>query len=249
MRYSVSLPPAKPRKITEIPVWGTEPTPIATPFCPVTALRQRLEQLPTNQLEIALRLAQEHLQASGTRLYIQTEQAIYHCGLQPKKLGDHSHRLVEQHLLWQRFLLSGYTHQAGDTELSSDRTWVIANLSSEFRLRTLATAFEPQEIEQVMVIPLRYGGQMIGCFSVFRDRTLPPWTLAEVVLAQKFSSEFAQAIYDHQLVHQISQAIKARTAGLAQDDLKQIISGMIKVSLSQSVSQTPAALCGVSSRA
>lgn len=248
MRYPVSQPSAQHPKITAIPVWGTEPTPVPTEFCPVTALRERLDQLPTNQLEIALRLAQGNLHASGVRLYIQNDQTIYHCGRQPQKLADGRHRLVEQHLLWQQFLKFGYQHQPGDTELSSDRTWVIANLSSEFRLRTLARAFELQEIEQVMVIPLRYGGQLIGCLSVFRDRALPPWSLAEVVLAQQFSGEFAQSIYDHQLVHQIRQAIQARTAALPQDELKQIISGMLKASISQSVFQTPAVLCAANSR-
>jgi GAF domain-containing protein len=161
------------------------------------------------------------------RLYVHHNTTIYYCGIQPQRLGDGSDRLVEQHLLWQDFLHSGHVPHAGDSALSSERTWVITDLSYEFCLRTLATAFELPEIEQVMVVPLRHAGQLMGCLSAFRDRTQPPWDLAQVVLAQQFAQEFAQAIHEHQLTQQVRQLSQA--FAVQPGELQQIIRNMLTI--------------------
>jgi signal transduction histidine kinase len=127
-------------------------------------------------------------------------------------------RLVEQHLLWQQFLAFGRHNQTGDAELSSPDTWVINHLSYEFRLRTLATAFEASQIEHIMVLPLRDKDQLLGSLSVFRRRDCPAWDLAQIALAQSLAPELAAAIAQHQpiaVIQEINQALSQRTDELA----------------------------------
>ncbi|MBE9031415.1 GAF domain-containing protein [filamentous cyanobacterium LEGE 11480] len=211
--------PSTPSRITSIPTWGSAPTPIAVIEHPVDTLRQQLDELPTNQLETALRFANEQLQAAGIRLYIPGNDTIYRLGNQPQRLDDGSDRPVEQHLLWQQFLKSGHMNQSGDADLSSEHTWVIHNVSYEFRLRSLARAFKPAAIEHVMIVPLWHEQQQIGSMSVFRDASQPRWSLEHVVLAQQFGQAFARSIYDHQLVksvHSLNQTLTTRTEELQQ---------------------------------
>jgi signal transduction histidine kinase len=229
MRYSASQPapvaattPAA--KIQAIPVWNTAPQTIVPPIDPVAAIRQCLQQLPHQKLETALELAGELLQATGLRVYIPAAdptylQSRYEVGRQPQPLNDGRARLVEQHLLWQQFLESGRTNETGDPTLSSPHSWVINHLSYDFRLRTLATAFQVQGIEHVMVLPLRHGGQLVGSLSLWRDRDCPAWALPQIALAQTLSQEIAQTIGQHQQiseVHQLNQTLSHRTAELAQ---------------------------------
>jgi signal transduction histidine kinase len=225
MRYSAS-PSATPMatKIQAIPVWDQPPVPIVPDPEPIAAIRQCLQQLPQQQLAVALELAQDLLQATGLRLSIpnadpQYLQAIYAIGHQPQRLDDGSGRPVEQHLLWQQFLASGRSNQTGDDDLSSPQTWVINQLSYDFRLRTLAEAFQSSAIEHVMVLPLRHEDQLVGSLSVWRDRDCPLWALPQIALAQSLALELARAIAQHQQVsqvHQLNQCLSRRTDELAQ---------------------------------
>ncbi len=230
MHYSASHPLGQ--QIEAIPVWDTAPRLIAATVDPIASFRQCLQQLPQQQFTTALELASTQLAASGMRLDLPDAdrrylQPTYHIGVQPQALDDGSddrwsiqtHRRVEQHLRWQQFLASGRTNQAGDAELSSSSTWVINHLSSEFRLRTLAQAFQTRDIEHIMVLPLRHNDQLLGSWSVFRDRDCPTWGLAQVALAQALVPELAQAIAQHQqvsAVHQLNQTLCHRTSELDQ---------------------------------
>ncbi len=222
MRYSASHP--LDHKIEAIPVWNTAPDTIAPTVEPVISLQHCLQQLPHQQFTTALELVGELLGASGMRLYLPDAdpaylQTTYQIGPQPDRLDDGRDRLVEQHLLWQQFLESGRNNQTGDTELSSPDTWVINHLAYEFRLRTLATAFQASHIEHIMVLPLVHKDQLLGSLSVFRDRDCPAWGLAQIALAQSLAPELAQAIAQHQqvsTVHSINQTLSRRTAELEQ---------------------------------
>jgi signal transduction histidine kinase len=222
MYYSASHP--LDQKIEAIPVWNTAPVAIGPTVDPIGSLRQCLQQLPQQQFTVALELVGELLGAVGMRLYLLDAdpnylQTTYPIGAQPKSLDDGSGRLVEQHLLWQQFLESGRSNQTGDAELSTAHTWVINHLSYEFRLRTLAKAFQSHDIEHIMVLPLRHKDQLIGSLSVFRDRDCPKWDLAQIALAQSLAPELAQAIAQHQqvgAVHQINQTLSRRTEELEQ---------------------------------
>jgi signal transduction histidine kinase len=212
------------QKIEAIPVWNTLPTPVASAADPIASFRQCLQQLPQQQFTTALELAGELLAASGMRLYLLDAdprylQTTYHIGAQPQPLDDGGDRWVEQHLLWQQFLQSGRSDQSGDPELSSADTWVIHHISYEFRLRTLARAFQTRAIEHIMVLPLRHKDQLIGSLSVFRDRDCPIWALPQVALAQALVPELTQAIVQHQqvgAVHQLNQTLSHRTRELEQ---------------------------------
>jgi signal transduction histidine kinase len=222
MHYSASHP--LDQKIEAIPVWNTAPGTIAPTVEPVISLQQCLQQLPHQQFITALELVGELLGASGMRLYLPDAdpaylQTTYQIGPQPDRLDDGSHRLVEQHLLWQQFLESGRRNQTGDAELSSPHTWVINHLSYEFRLRTLATAFQASQIEHIMVLPLGHKDRLLGSLSVFRDRDCPKWDLAQIALAQSLAPELAQAIAQHQqvgTVQTVNQTLSRRTTELEQ---------------------------------
>jgi signal transduction histidine kinase len=209
-------------KIAAIPVWNTAPQTIVPPIDPIAAIQQRLQQLPHQKLETALELAGELLQATGLRIQIRGAdpsclRSHYQMGPQPAAIGDG--RTVEQHLLWQQFLETGRVNETGDPSLSSAHSWVINHLTCEFRLRTLASTFQSQELEHVMVLPLRHGEQLVGSLSLWRDRTCPPWALPQVALAQTLSQQLAQTIAQHQQVQasdDIQQTLTRRTHELAQ---------------------------------
>jgi GAF domain-containing protein len=217
-----------------IPTWGTQPIidqPISTQsIVPVNSslelITQDLQNLPRAKLELALQKACEELQAIGIRLYVGADaehaDQWYEAGLQPQLVtplyGDEAPRPVEQHLCWQQVL----QRWALERPLTLDgsvakpvQPWIVPYLQLDFQLRTLAAAFQPIGVNQLLVMPL-YGQmlqgpifehatidrstikqpvQLLGSLSIFR--TEMPWQDEEIELLQQIGQEFAKAIAQH----------------------------------------------------
>jgi GAF domain-containing protein len=215
MSYLVSSSPAP--RLQAIPVWGTQPEWANAPErSMIEQLRDRLIQLPQQQIEQTLAWMGDCLTAVGVRLAL-IAGPIYQIGPEPNLLPDR--RPIEGHQRWQQFLHHGERQSAGDLELSSDRRWVITHLSCDFRLRSLAAAWEGSEIEHGLILPLHHNEQLVGCLSFWRDRQAKAWDIDAIELAQRLSQEIATTLHQQQQVHvvaELNQTLEARGEALEQ---------------------------------
>lgn len=157
----------------------------------VTAL---LYTKPTVQLEVALAEMVAVMQGTGGRLYLShttSEQSaeLYCCGDQPSTL-DHD-RLIEENALWQNYLNSTQSVDTPDTEsrpwsvdwmrknyalspqarssARSKTVWAIADIYREPLFRVLSPAFQSTPIRGVMILPLYFDKELLGCITIFRN--------------------------------------------------------------------------------
>ncbi len=156
----------------------------------VTAL---LYTKPTVQLEVALAEMVAVMQGAGGRLYLshtlEGSAELHCCGDQPAKL-DHD-RPIEENTLWQNYLHS--TRSAGTTDAKdrpwsvdwmrknyafspktrtsarSDTIWAIADIYREPLFRVFGPAFQSTAIRGVMILPLYFDTELLGCITIFRN--------------------------------------------------------------------------------
>ncbi len=151
---------------------------------------------PTVQLQAALEEVIETLSGSGGRLYLTGEgelpKEIYTHGAQPNAINQQQ-RTVEENYLWKNFVHSVVEPSTDSTgykpwsvewmrsvyklpdKRSSSRTkehfdlWAINDIYREPLLRTIAPFFEPTSARGLLIVPLYYDSQIVGCLSVFRE--------------------------------------------------------------------------------
>ena len=125
----------------------------------------RLHQGATVQLQAALEEAVSLLQASGGRLYLvakaeQGTDEFYVWGEQPpaERINTQG-RPVEKHQIWQQYLRN---------EPPNLNIWAINDIDQEPLLAELAPLFQPTGIRGVLIVPLWYKEQLLGCLTLFR---------------------------------------------------------------------------------
>ncbi|XQQ04924.1 MAG: GAF domain-containing protein [Leptolyngbya sp. IPPAS B-1204] len=125
----------------------------------VNRISRLLHADPRIQLQHALAETTTVLQGTAGRLYLlkgNDTPEIYTIGEQPAFLD--SNRPLEQHYLWQSYL-------RGDSDQTA---WAVKDLYQEPAFRTLTSVFQATSIRGLLVIPLHYGQQCLGCLTVFR---------------------------------------------------------------------------------
>ena len=154
-----------------------------------------LHTLPNLKLEAALEETARGLQGCGGRLYLLATEGraaeFYVWGEQPTPLIGSDDRQVEQHLMWQQYLKSPgeeickveasqdsgaepwsvprvQSDYTPDSERPDPDCWAIPDVYQEPLLRSLAGSFRSTTIRGLLIVPLRYGDQLLGCLSVFR---------------------------------------------------------------------------------
>lgn len=163
----------------------------------INELTTVLHRLPTVQLQAALEKVVEIFQASGGRLYLMPQTSdradeFYTYGEQPTELINGGGRQIEQHLMWQQYLKSPgkdickfeASEDSGNQIWSQQRVqsmylsgnqrpdsncWGIDDIYTEPIFRTIVTSFHSTQVRGVLIIPLRYGEQTVGCLSIFRN--------------------------------------------------------------------------------
>ncbi len=122
----------------------------------------------------------EAFQASGARLYIIAEPInsvaqIYTYGQQPAiPLVNGA---IEKNALWQRAI---YHHSPAHPA----QVYAIADIYQQSILEPLYFALQQTGIQSLLIMPLRYSQQCIGCLTLFRSIGNPTqWTAAAVQLA------------------------------------------------------------------
>lgn len=126
-----------------------------------------LHGMPAIQPEPALQATVDLFAGAGGRLYLlpngSSDEVVYTCGEQPLPLVDG--RPMEQHYLWQSYLQSLDPAQAGSPDSFA---WTIADIYKYPAFRTLAPCFQFTTIRGLMMVPLWYGQQVLGCLTLFR---------------------------------------------------------------------------------
>lgn len=166
----------------------------------INQVTEQLYTTPSVQLQGALEETVVAIQGSGGRLYLLPDgdqlPKIYTCGMQqPSQLDQGLGRPIEEHRLWQKYLLGAAVKSVEDTEeprakswtvkwmravyaltpppeeLSSDTNlWAISDLYTEPLFRSLAPCFQATPIRGLLIVPLLYGSTVVGCLSIFRDQ-------------------------------------------------------------------------------
>ncbi len=147
----------------------------------INQVTEQLYTAPTVQLQVALEQTVLAIQGSGGRLYLLPDgerrlPEIYTYGVQPSQLDLGQGRPIEEHLLWQKYLLSFsvtpvespeeprakswtvkwmravYALTPPPDEFNSDANlWAIADLYKEPLLRSVAPCFKATQIRGLLI--------------------------------------------------------------------------------------------------
>lgn len=155
-------------------------------------------------LQIVLKQVIEAVKGSGGRLYLPSTSRnaaqLYIYGTQPQRSLSSKHPMLEDYPFWQKLLNCKHqsaqhvnsVHNLADGVISVDNEnenpitnlQVIPDIYQEPQLLAVAPAFRPTNIRSIMVMPLQYGGQSLGCLSIFRDEID-----TDIVWAGKFNPD------------------------------------------------------------
>ncbi|NEQ98782.1 MAG: response regulator, partial [Cyanothece sp. SIO2G6] len=154
-----------------------------------------LYEAETVQLQQALEAIVEVYQCVGGRLYFRQENVsqqslLYACGQQPTPLPGKVPRPLEENALWQQYLDSSPTGETEsgqvapwsvpwmkamyamepipDQQGENSSIWAVADLYTEPLLRSVSSRFQQTEIRGLLICPLSYGNETIGCLTLFR---------------------------------------------------------------------------------
>ncbi len=161
-----------------------------------------LLQTPAPERQLLVELT-EAFQASGARLYViaepvNTAAQVFTHGQQPDILIE-----VEKNALWQRVIYnSGYK----DDQKQPEQVCAIANIYQHLILEPLYFSFHHAHIKSLLILPLRYSNQSIGCLTLFRSIDGPSqWTSAELQLAQALTVHIYTGIMQQRIENMFHQ--------------------------------------------
>ncbi len=138
------------------------------------------------------------LGADGSRLLLLAEPCdrraqIFTYGIQPQTTTA-----IEKNHLWQELLYDGAAEQHqerphADNLSAVDNICQIESIARQPQLEPLVAAFEAMGIESLLILPLRYARQCVGCLTLFRSTPAPAgdycWTTEESNLAQSLAMQ------------------------------------------------------------
>ncbi|MBE9184586.1 GAF domain-containing protein [Microcoleus sp. LEGE 07076] len=163
------------------------------------------------QLQQALEATVTALGGSGGRLYLnprnikngeklsvpksdRASSELFKTGEQPALINWETPRELEAHPLWQQWLSAGFQNTEKLSNLPSFTNsqlpaWIITDLYKVPQLRVLFPAFQSTKIRGLLVIPLHYQQQVVGCLTIFRNEID-----TEKMWAGRFDSSAAQTL-------------------------------------------------------
>lgn len=157
----------------------------------VTAL---LHTKPTVDLQAALAEMVAVMGGAGGRLYLHHFTAeddsfeLYTCGDQPAKLDQD--RPIEENILWQNYLQSTQPNtqdqksrpwtvdwmrktyaieQDANESPHHNSVWAVTDIYREPLFRVLSPAFQSTPIRGVLILPLYFDHDLLGCITLFRN--------------------------------------------------------------------------------
>lgn len=138
--------------------------------------------------------------ADGSRLLILPKPLarraqIYSYGLQPRTSTP-----IEKNSLWQSLIYPHLTSQSSDaaTVQPLAKVYPVDRVSEQPALAPLMTAFDLVGIESLLILPLRYHHQCVGCLTIFRSASILNqdfrWTDRQLQLAQSLAMQMYVAV-------------------------------------------------------
>lgn len=120
-------------------------------------------------LQLVLARIVRALHGSGGRLYLssmdKSSPVLYTYGAQPTLSQHHRSRFLEDYALWQDLM-----QPEGQHAPSLDPTLrVVTDLYQEPQLEPLFSAFQLTRIRGMLVMPIHYGRELLGCLTIFRN--------------------------------------------------------------------------------
>jgi light-regulated signal transduction histidine kinase (bacteriophytochrome) len=98
---------------------------------------------------------------------------LFATGEQPILSDWEKVREIEAHPLWQQWLIKGWKNTADISDFATPGSqfpvWIITDLYKEPLFRVLVPAFQSTQIRGLLVIPLQYQQQLLGCLTIFRN--------------------------------------------------------------------------------
>ncbi len=152
-------------------------------------------------LQTVLEQLVKALEGTGGRLYLTStngpEGTLYTYGTQPDLFEGGNQILLEEYPFWQQLMHNQAPGTVEQCDIADSRVVIgadddsqmvqiarsglqpqaIADIYSEPQLLQIISYFRPTRIRSLLVMPLRYGEQPLGCLSIFRDEinTDIPW--------------------------------------------------------------------------
>jgi light-regulated signal transduction histidine kinase (bacteriophytochrome) len=130
------------------------------------------EKRSTPKIDRGIEIATNH-QISTTVVTADSAFELFVTGEQPILSGWKKASAIEAHPLWQQWLTQGFTNTQDISKLpitgSQFPVWIITDLYQEPLFRVLGPAFHSTKIRGLLVIPLHYQQQLIGCLTIFRN--------------------------------------------------------------------------------
>ncbi len=121
-------------------------------------------------LQLSLERSVRAIHGSGGRLYITSTNistaALYTYGAQPTLPDPDRPGWLEEHAFWQQ-LIQPKNQPSLSVEYHSLR--IVTDLYQEPQLDSLTSAFQPTSIRGMLVMPLQYGNECLGCLTIFRN--------------------------------------------------------------------------------
>jgi light-regulated signal transduction histidine kinase (bacteriophytochrome) len=116
---------------------------------------------------------------------------IFTCGEQPNLPESPQNSAFEEHPLWQKWLNYGFKSVKENSKLLLNDyqlpIWKISDLYREPLFRVLVSAFQGTKIRGLLVMPLYYRQQLVGCLTIFRNEIE-----TERLWAGRFESDLKQ---------------------------------------------------------
>jgi light-regulated signal transduction histidine kinase (bacteriophytochrome) len=142
------------------------------------------EQLPVPQIDRRFPIAPTAIDATFE---------LFVTGTQPTLPHWETVSAIEAHPLWQQWLTTGLKNTPDFPKFpipnSQFWAWIITDLYKESLFRVLVPAFQGTQIRGLLVIPLHYQQQVVGCLTIFRNEID-----TEKMWAGRFDSSVAQIL-------------------------------------------------------
>jgi light-regulated signal transduction histidine kinase (bacteriophytochrome) len=137
----------------------------------INASNINTQQLSTHKTGEQVQIATN--QTSTTVVTADSAFELFATGEQPILPDWEKVRAIEAHSLWQQWLTKGLINNQDISQFpiagSQFPVWVITDLYQEPLFRVLVPAFQSTKIRGLLVIPLHYQQQLIGCLTIFRN--------------------------------------------------------------------------------
>lgn len=140
----------------------------------INRITSLLHVLPDCQLQAALEAMVAVFDGSGGRLYMLSgpegqPSQLYTCGQQPIA-PEASEMWLEQQSIWQHYLTDDENAMTMSLVVEKKSSYAISDLYLATDLSSLFPAFCPTQIRSLIILPLRYGQQLLGCLTIFRNQ-------------------------------------------------------------------------------